>query len=120
MDLVGIIHLLSTVLDQRERCCEQQALFHSRHQLHRFTAGLINTASTTAAAMLNKATSPNNVGIDMFTDNATAFPASQLPMLMERNQIAIMNPAARSGASLLVAPKPMGLIRHNSPSVCST
>ena len=40
----------------------------------------------------------------MFTENDTALPASQLPMLIERNQMPIMNPAARSGASLLTAP----------------
>ena len=67
--------------------------------------------------MLKPATVPNSVGsgIELYSD--AAFPASQLPMLVERNQMPIMNPAARSGASLVIALKPTGL-RHNSPSVC--
>src|ERR1700674_4016201 len=74
-----------------------------------FTVGLISTASTSAAAMLKPATAPNSVGIGMETDMDSALPASQLPILVERNQIPIINPAARSGASLLIALRPTGL-----------
>src|ERR1039458_7405373 len=82
------------------------------------TVGLIRMASTTAAAMLKTATDPNRLGTGMELYIDAAFPASQLPMLVERNQIPMMNPPARAGASLVMALNPTGL-RHNSPSVCS-
>src|ERR1019366_3426432 len=82
------------------------------------TVGLIKIASTTAARMLKPATEPNSVGRGMELYIDAALPASQLPMLVERNQMPMMNPAARGGASLVMALNPTGL-RHNSPSVCS-
>src|ERR1035437_4464227 len=82
------------------------------------TVGLIRIASTTAAAMLKTATEPNRVGSGMELYIDAALPASQLPMLVERNQMPMMNPAARAGASFVMALKPTGL-RHTSPSVWS-
>ena len=70
------------------------------------------------AAMLKKATEPNKVGSGMELYKDAALPASQLPMLVERNQMPMMKPAARGGASLVMALSPTGL-RHNSPSVWS-
>src|SRR5580704_1272980 len=40
------------------------------------------------------------------------------PTEIERNQVPIMSPPIRAGASLVIALMPTGL-RHNSPTVCS-
>ena len=69
-----------------------------------------------AATMLKPALVPKSVGSGTELYIEAAFPASQLPMLLVRNQIPMMNPAARAGASLVMALKPTGL-RHNSPNV---
>src|SRR3954464_6188174 len=82
-----------------------------------FTVGFVTSASTIAAPIVNAATDANNVGIDIAAPTDTACPASQFPILIDRNQIPIMNPAARSGASFVVALNPTGL-RQSSPSVC--
>src|SRR6266550_4514004 len=63
------------------------------------TVGRIRSASATVATRLNTATNSNRVGSDMRLDRVTALPAIQFPMLIERNQMPIMKPAARSGAS---------------------
>ena len=47
----------------------------------------MSTASASAATRLNPATAPNNVGMGMETESDSALPASQLPMLVERNQM---------------------------------
>src|SRR5262249_14757695 len=81
------------------------------------TVGLMRRVRATAATIVEPATVPNSVGsgIELYSD--AALPASQLPRLVERNQIPIVNPAARSGASLLIALNPTGL-SNNSPIVC--
>jgi len=45
----------------------------------------MSNPSTTAAPMLNQPTLANIVGSDIEADSDTALPASQLPMLVERN-----------------------------------
>ena len=71
-----------------------------------------------AATMLKAALAPNRLGSGTELYIEAALPASQFPMLLVRNQIPMMNPAARAGASLVMALKPTGL-RHNSPNVWS-
>src|ERR1035437_10892267 len=82
------------------------------------TVGLIRIASTTAAAMLKTATEPNRVGSGMELYIDAALPASQLPMLVERNQMPLMKPAARAGGSLVMGANPAGP-RHKPPRVRS-
>src|ERR1035438_2040484 len=68
------------------------------HPCIKRTVGLIIRANTTAAAMLKPALAPNRVGSGIELYIEAALPASQLPMLLVRNQIPMMNPAARAGA----------------------
>src|ERR1039458_939189 len=75
------------------------------------TVGLIMRASTMAATMLKPVLAPNRVGSGIELYIEAALPASQLPMLLVRNQMPMMNPAARAGASFVMALSPTGLRR---------
>src|ERR1035437_8742108 len=78
------------------------------------TVGLIRIASTTAAAMLKTATEPNRVGrgIELYMEGA--LPASQLPILGERNQNPHEERGGRGGGEFGLAPHPPGP-RPNRP-----
>src|ERR1035441_9722408 len=82
------------------------------------TVGLIRRASTMAATMLKAALAPNRLGRGTELYIEAALPASQVPMLLVRNQIPMMNLAGSAGARLVLALKQTGR-RHNSPNVWS-
>ena len=69
------------------------------------TVGLIRMASTTAAAMEGGDRAEQRRQRHGAV-HRRSLPAGQLPMLVERNQMPIMKPAARSGASLVMALRP--------------
>src|SRR5947209_1879614 len=79
--------------------------------------GLMSNARTSAAMNTMPATHPNRLGRGMDSKRDPAFPASQFPMLDARNQMPMMKPTARCGASLVMALRPTGL-RQSSPIVC--
>src|SRR5579884_2655233 len=76
--------------------------------------GLINKARTTAAMNGMIALMPKSLGSGMDPNIDPALPASHSPILVERNQMPMANPAARAGANFVIALKPTGL-RHISP-----
>ena len=60
-------------------------------------------------------TYPNSVFSGIELKNPAAQPASLLPKAFERNHTPIISPTMRSGASLVTALRPTGLM-HSSPS----
>src|SRR5450432_737961 len=102
------------IVSARLRGCREPAYFTPDINL---IVGLIINASTIAATKVSPAIQPNSAGSGTVLYSDPALPASQLPMLVERNQIPMTNPAARAGASFDMALKPTGL-SDSSPSVC--
>ena len=79
-----------------------------------FLVGLTSSAKISAAANGTAALMPNSFGNGIDPKRDPALPASHSPKLVERNHMPIAKPAARAGASFVIALKPTGL-RHISP-----
>src|SRR5262245_12946368 len=70
---------------------------------------------TAVATSRTIVTYPNRVLSGIELKNPAVHPASLLPSALDRNQTPIISPTMRTGASLVTALRPIGLM-HSSPS----